>query len=47
MGALFAFVSGLAGTFTACNISTISAIGPLMDQERSFASATISAAAVN
>lgn len=38
MGAIFAFVSGLAGTFTACNIAAFSAIGPLMEQERSFAS---------
>ncbi|HEV8683376.1 MAG TPA: hypothetical protein VGS09_11495 [Actinomycetota bacterium] len=38
MGAMFAFVSGLAGTFTACNIAAFSAIAPLMEQERSFAS---------
>jgi hypothetical protein len=29
-GAVFAFVAGLAGTFTACNIAAFSAVGPLM-----------------
>ncbi|MFF9646900.1 hypothetical protein [Kitasatospora aureofaciens] len=29
-GVLFSFVSGLAGTFTACNIAAFSAIGPLV-----------------
>src|SRR6266699_7339500 len=36
MGALFAFVSGIAGTFTACNIVAFSSIAPLMGQKRSF-----------
>ncbi|WP_271158235.1 hypothetical protein [Streptomyces sp. AD681] len=30
-GAVFAFVSGLAGTFTACNIAVFGAVTPLMD----------------
>jgi hypothetical protein len=30
MGASFAFVSGLAGTFTACNVAAFSALGPLI-----------------
>ncbi|OLB77595.1 MAG: hypothetical protein AUI14_15685 [Actinobacteria bacterium 13_2_20CM_2_71_6] len=30
-GAVFAFVAGLAGTFTACNIAGFSALGPMMD----------------
>lgn len=38
MGAIFALVSGLAGTFTACNIAAFSAIAPMMDQKRSPAS---------
>jgi hypothetical protein len=38
MGALFAFVTGIAGTFTACNIAVFSAIAPLMGQKRSFGS---------
>jgi hypothetical protein len=29
-GAVFAFVAGLAGTFTACNIAAFSAVGPMM-----------------
>jgi hypothetical protein len=29
-GALFAFVAGLAGTFTACNIAGFSALGPML-----------------
>src|SRR5881397_1084771 len=37
MGALFAFVTGIAGTFTAC-IAVFSAIAPLMGQKRSFGS---------
>lgn len=38
MGATFAFVSGLAGTFTACNIAAFSCIAPLMDHNRSLGS---------
>lgn len=34
-GAFFAFVSGLAGTFTACNICAFSAIAPLAAEKRS------------
>lgn len=34
MGAVFAFVSGLAGSFTACNVAAFSAIAPLSDQRR-------------
>jgi hypothetical protein len=34
-GAVFAFVSGLAGTFTACNICAFSAIAPLAAEKRS------------
>ena len=34
MGAVFAFVSGLAGSFTACNIAAFSAIAPLSTQRR-------------
>lgn len=34
-GAIFAFVSGLAGTFTACNICAFSAIAPLAVEKRS------------
>lgn len=30
MGIVFAFVSGLAGTFTACNIAGMSAVAPMM-----------------
>lgn len=33
-GAFFAFVSGLAGTFTACNICAFSAIAPLAAEKR-------------
>ena len=29
-GAVFAFVAGLAGTFTACNVAAFSAMGPMM-----------------
>lgn len=29
-GALFAFVAGFAGTFTACNVAVFSAVGPMM-----------------
>lgn len=35
VGAAFAFVSGIAGTFTACNISAFGAIAPMMGQQRS------------
>src|SRR5439155_20744198 len=38
MGALFQFGSGIAGTFTACNIVAFSSIAPLMGQKRSFGS---------
>lgn len=31
-GVLFAFVSGLAGSFTACNIAVFGAVGPLVGQ---------------
>lgn len=31
-GAAFAFVTGLAGTFTACNIAVLSAVPPLLQQ---------------
>lgn len=34
-GALFAFITGLAGTFTACNICVFSAIAPLAAEKRS------------
>lgn len=34
-GALFAFISGIAGTFTACNICAFSAIAPLAAEKRS------------
>lgn len=34
-GALFAFVTGLAGTFTACNIAAFSAVAPLVGEGRS------------
>lgn len=34
-GALFAFVSGLAATFTACNIAAFSAVAPLLGEDRS------------
>lgn len=34
-GALFAFVTGLAGTFTACNIAAFSAVAPLVGEDRS------------
>ncbi|HEX2028981.1 MAG TPA: hypothetical protein VHF25_13380 [Nitriliruptorales bacterium] len=33
--ALFAFVSGMAGTFTACNIAAFAAVAPMVGQERS------------
>jgi hypothetical protein len=32
-GVLFAFVSGLAGSFTACNIACFGAVGPLVSQQ--------------
>jgi hypothetical protein len=34
MGTLFAFVSGLAGTFTACNVAGFSALAPLTSTRR-------------
>jgi hypothetical protein len=34
MGVAFAFVSGLAGSFTACNVAAFSAIAPLSCQRR-------------
>lgn len=33
MAVVFAFVSGLAGTFTACNIAAMGAVAPLMAQD--------------
>jgi hypothetical protein len=30
-GGFFAFVAGLAGTFTACNVAAFSAVGPMME----------------
>lgn len=33
-GALFAFVSGIAGTFTACNICAFSALAPMTTEEK-------------
>lgn len=41
MGAVFAFVSGLAGTFTACNIAAFSAIAPMVNQEQSLGSKAV------
>jgi hypothetical protein len=35
MGVIFAFVSGLAGTFTACNVCVFSAIAPLAAEKGS------------
>ncbi|MDF2705266.1 MAG: hypothetical protein K0R62_918 [Nonomuraea muscovyensis] len=34
-GVLFAFASGLGGTFTACNIAALGAVAPLLGQKRS------------
>lgn len=34
-GILFAFVAGLAGSFTACNIAVFGAVGPLVGQSQS------------
>jgi hypothetical protein len=34
-GAVFAFVTGVAGSFTACNIAVFGAIGPMVDQQHS------------
>lgn len=34
-GAVFAFVAGLAGTFTACNVAAFSAMGPMMRSDAS------------
>lgn len=36
-GIAFAFITGLAGTFTACNVAAFSAIAPLMDETPSAA----------
>jgi hypothetical protein len=36
MGAIFAFVTGVAGTFTACNIAVFGAIAPMVAQKQSF-----------
>jgi hypothetical protein len=33
-GALFAFVTGVAGSFTACNIAVFGAVGPMLEQQR-------------
>ncbi|HKF16265.1 MAG TPA: hypothetical protein VKF14_03555 [Candidatus Dormibacteraeota bacterium] len=38
MGAIFALVSGLTGTFTACNLAGFSAVAPLASQRRSIGS---------
>lgn len=35
MGAVFALVSGMAGTFTACNIAAFGALAPLVGEQRS------------
>jgi hypothetical protein len=37
MAAVFAFVTGVAGTFTACNIAVFGAIAPLAAQQQTFA----------
>jgi hypothetical protein len=37
-GGIFAFVAGLAGTFTACNIAAFSAVGPMLGAGTSAAS---------
>ena len=34
-GAVFAFVTGVAGSFTACNIAVFGAVGPMMEQQHS------------
>ncbi len=34
-GALFAFVTGIAGSFTACNVAVFGAMGPMMEQQQS------------
>ena len=36
MAAIFAFVTGIAGTFTACNIAVFGAIAPMVAQRQSF-----------
>jgi hypothetical protein len=36
MGSIFAFVTGVAGTFTACNIAVFGAIAPMVAQKQSF-----------
>ncbi len=33
-GAIFAFVTGIAGSFTACNIAVFGAVGPMVEQQR-------------
>jgi hypothetical protein len=33
-GAVFAFVTGVAGSFTACNIAVFGAVGPMVQQQR-------------
>ncbi|MGH9246599.1 MAG: hypothetical protein ACRD29_20270 [Acidimicrobiales bacterium] len=38
MGAGFAFVTGVAGTFTACNIAVFGALAPMIGQKRSVGS---------
>ena len=34
-GAVFAFVTGVAGSFTACNIAVFGAVGPMVEQQHS------------
>ena len=36
MGAVFAFITGVAGTFTACNIAVFGAIAPMAAQKQTF-----------
>jgi len=38
MGAIFAFVSGLTGTFTTCNVAGFSTVAPLASRRRSIGS---------
>ncbi|HEX8094947.1 hypothetical protein [Jatrophihabitans sp.] len=33
-GAVFAFVTGIAGSFTACNIAVFGAVGPMVEQQQ-------------
>ena len=35
MGAIFAFVSGLTGTFIACNVAGFNAVAPIASHRRS------------